>query len=296
MISGGKVLPRESHYEPLFDLSAKSHRHQLLWILLDRLICHVDRRIQNASEVIDRLEQIKAWEKCSIILPPIVSQNISFITEQDARARNVSQINIEIIKRREREFTNFSASLAEWVKQQLTEASIALNVNETLEASVSVDTSFRGQTHGKIEFGGQFRLTHQWSVSLDVKRLIQPTVTHSLMLVLGRPFTVCVRSGSGPFQEEDRPCECYVIPLYARRAHGQYQYPPNHTHISLLEAVPVFPGRKPIAYPGQLKLLLRGDAGKWPMDRAEYEQLIRHSLEVFIEILTNGAPPHLLQV
>src|ERR1039458_3211168 len=56
MISGGKILPRELHREPDFDLSSKSQRPRLLWILFDKLICSLSERIPAAAEVVRRLE------------------------------------------------------------------------------------------------------------------------------------------------------------------------------------------------------------------------------------------------
>jgi hypothetical protein len=61
MISGGVILPRESHRERVYVLHSKGGGYELLWLLLDRLICSADGRMTSAAQVIERLEQIESW-------------------------------------------------------------------------------------------------------------------------------------------------------------------------------------------------------------------------------------------
>lgn len=70
MLSGGVIVPRERVHEAQFSgLFDKGQRYRLLEILLQRMICPRDRRIQSAAEVLKELSQIEDWERNALLLP-----------------------------------------------------------------------------------------------------------------------------------------------------------------------------------------------------------------------------------
>lgn len=70
MLSEGVILPREHiHEEQYRQFFAKGERYGLMELLLRRMICPQNQRIQSAGEVIKDLEKIEAWEKNARLLP-----------------------------------------------------------------------------------------------------------------------------------------------------------------------------------------------------------------------------------
>jgi serine/threonine protein kinase len=70
MLSGGVILPRERMHEPQFSgIFGKGQRHQLIEILLGRMVCPLDRRIARTSEVLEELKKIEDWKKTRSCFP-----------------------------------------------------------------------------------------------------------------------------------------------------------------------------------------------------------------------------------
>jgi serine/threonine protein kinase len=70
MITGGTLLPRERLSEPGFrEAFPRGERYDLLHMLLDQMICEWPQRIQEISEVEERLGQIAEWEQQARVSP-----------------------------------------------------------------------------------------------------------------------------------------------------------------------------------------------------------------------------------
>jgi hypothetical protein len=104
MLSSGVVVPRERLHEPQFSaIFATGQRYQLLEMLLRRMICPQERRIQTAADVIGQLKKIEDWDKNAQLLSinhdtlAVVRQlqrrslETTRIMEEDRQARRLAE-------------------------------------------------------------------------------------------------------------------------------------------------------------------------------------------------------------
>ena len=97
MISGGVVLPRERmHEEPYRQIFLRGERHLLLQTLLQQMICPVEQRLKDMTEVAQRLEKIESWEKEARLLaisPQALAhlQNLQNTAQESSRIRPRTQ-------------------------------------------------------------------------------------------------------------------------------------------------------------------------------------------------------------
>jgi serine/threonine protein kinase len=95
ILSGGVILPRERVHEEQFrKVFTKGERYGLMEILLSRMICLRDQRIQSADEVIKQLEKIEAWEKNARQLP-ISDATLAGIEQAQRRSLETGRIAVE---------------------------------------------------------------------------------------------------------------------------------------------------------------------------------------------------------
>ena len=66
MFSGGLIVPRERISEPQFaSVFANGQRSGLLEMLLRKMICPIDRRIQDTNEVMRQLKKSRIGGECA---------------------------------------------------------------------------------------------------------------------------------------------------------------------------------------------------------------------------------------
>jgi serine/threonine protein kinase len=120
MISGGRIFARERHRESDYDLSSRSGRHAQIWLLLDRLICPLAKRINGAAEVIDRLEKIESWGKrASFSLSPENKARLDGIVRTDAAQNMELQKHQEQDKQKQAAFESFAQDVATTTNEAL---------------------------------------------------------------------------------------------------------------------------------------------------------------------------------
>jgi serine/threonine protein kinase len=129
MLSGGVIVPRERLHEPQFSqIFARGQRHGLLEMVLRRMICPLDRRIQSAAEVLRELEKIEAWEKTAQLLP-MSGSALAAVEQFKRRSLETGRIVAENNQARHQEAQALGAvqqSVAGWLTSELTKvASVA---------------------------------------------------------------------------------------------------------------------------------------------------------------------------
>ncbi len=120
MISGGLTLPREGHRDPRYDLHAKGGGFEILWLLLDRLLCPLERRIASAREVIERLQAIEKWgRRPALLMSDDAIASAAKIAEKDLRQHSIQEQNRQIREKQATEFRGFADTLRSWLREQL---------------------------------------------------------------------------------------------------------------------------------------------------------------------------------
>ena len=133
MLSGGVIVPRERVHEAQFSgLFDKGQRYRLIEILLHRMICPRDRRIQSATEVLKELSQIEDWERNALLLP-MSGSALAAVEELKRRSLETGRIAAENREARAQEaqaLGTLQQSVTGWLTAEL----------EKIAATVASDT------------------------------------------------------------------------------------------------------------------------------------------------------------
>jgi serine/threonine protein kinase len=300
MISGGVVLPRESHREKAYDLHSKAGGYELLWLLLDQLICPVERRITSAVEVVARLEEIEAWDRRPAIhVSDAARASVSKMTEADLNRESVQKENQAIRKRRDAEFMGVAKSLGEWLNEQVRMQAEHLHRPGAFETGGEFESPPKKLSNGWSAAFGREHYAPIWSVNLLVRRpKAFPGGDHWLTFILAQKREMRISFGGHVPPEPDKPVEGLLVPMYFRS-------PDWCGFLSRAKAVQQVPARDRLGrsmvthqqaervrrgfYGESMTICLKLDLAAWPGDIARYEDLIKESLEVFLAYIEAGA-------
>ena len=122
MLSEGVILPREHiHEEQYRQFFAKGERYGLMELLLRRMICPQNQRIQSAGEVIKDLEKIEAWEKNARLLPigDVALASIEQIQRRSLEAGRVAAENRQARNQETQALGTVQRSLTGWLTAEL---------------------------------------------------------------------------------------------------------------------------------------------------------------------------------
>lgn len=301
MISGGVILPREGHRESRFDLHSKGGGYDLLWLLLDRLICPLERRIRSAAEVVRRLEEIEGWNRRpATLVSTAAAASLGRMVEADLHRENIRQESNSIRVRRETEFHGVAEILREWLIEQTRIQAEHLNRPGTIEFTYTSEAPPKRLSRDWSSAFGRDRFQPVWSVDLNIRRPKSLLAgDHWLTFILARkPKNMRISFGDQVLLELDRPVEARLIPMYFR---GE-DWCGFLTRPQVMQSVPVRDrlGRS-LATQVQSQRVRRGfygesvsiclgvDLAVWPGDIERYEKLIAESLEVFLAYIEDGA-------
>jgi hypothetical protein len=293
MISGGVTLPREDHRDSAIDLQLKGGGYELLWLLLDRLICPLKHRMASAVEVVKRLEEIERWSRRpAVLVPEAAAASLSRIVEADIHRETVQRENRGIRERRETEFRGVADSLRKWLTEQIRTQAEHLRRPDTVECICTSEAPPKKLPRDWNSTFGREYFKPVWSVDLNVRRPKSfPPGDHWLTLILARKREVGIHVGDQIPQELDKPVEARLIPMYFRSQDwcGFLSWPqivraaPVRDRFGRSLATQMQAERVRKGFYGQsVTIYLEIDLAAWPGDIEKYEKLIGESLEVFL--------------
>ena len=138
MVTGGIVLPRERLHEGKYRLVfAKGERYGLLELLLRRMICVVDQRIQTMDEVIKEIDKIEAWEHSARLLQ-ISEDALANIEQLKHRSLEMGRIQSENKQARQQEQQTLGAvqaSVIGWLTAELNKLAVMMS-SDTIKCTV----------------------------------------------------------------------------------------------------------------------------------------------------------------
>jgi serine/threonine protein kinase len=225
MISGGVILPRERLHEDRYrKIFTSGERHQLLQALLQQMICPLEQRLKDMTEVTRRLEKIETWEKEARLLA-ISPQALARIRELQNTAQENRRIDTANAMARVQEDDRLSIvkrGFEIWLRPELEQ--IAAHVGEAGILKAEVRPVFDDQKANwlvQTAPNAGFRSISGLEICLE-----QPDdpfrVEHILKVRLCEEIKLAIGSYVGPYKATPRPAEdkhLAMVPVY-RRASG----------------------------------------------------------------------------
>jgi serine/threonine protein kinase len=213
MISGGTVLPRERLADVTYaELFSRGGRYDLLRLLLDRMVCPAQKRIQSMDDVIRELEQIQHWDRNAKLAP--ISDTGASKLEQLRRSildqRHIAELNeATAIGERELEL-QVRTHILELLRDELQKFATTISEGGALNATVADATSPRGMYIGDyVGKSGLEVVVHNFGT--------QFAANHVLQLAVCQRFHVTYNSNPGVERQPiDHPI--VILPAYGRRA------------------------------------------------------------------------------
>ena len=221
MLSGGVTVPRERLHEPQFSaIFATGQRYQLLEMLLRRMICPKEQRIQTAADVISELKKIEDGEKSAQLLP-MSQDTLAMVQQLQRRSHEKAKIVEEDRQARRLEAETQGAiqlSVTAWLRAELQKVAETVT-SEAMVCKVQdagIPDSFRAHT------GHTSMYSPLNGVELVVEDVNdQFNRTQSLQFFLcthGRAVSI-VHTGPGspmPSSTPARDIEFAIVPTYCR--------------------------------------------------------------------------------
>jgi serine/threonine protein kinase len=225
MISGGVILPRERLHEQQYSqIFLRGERHQLLQTLLQQMICPLEQRLKDMTEVTQRLEKIETWEKEARLLA-IGPQALARIQNLQNTAQENSRINAANSAARVQETERLSTvrrGFETWLQPELEKVAAYVASAGILKAEVR-PISENGQANWNIQTApdGGYRTISGFEMCLR-----QPDdqfhCEHILQIRLCGAIKITMGSYVGPYKPNPNPPQdqhLAMIPFY-RRASG----------------------------------------------------------------------------
>jgi serine/threonine protein kinase len=125
MISGGVIVPRERLHEATYGgILKRGERLRLLGLLLDQMICPLDRRLKDMDTVIRQLENIEAWEHNARLLPISAAglAGIEHLQRQVQETQRVTSENTAARDQERRTLENVKETFEAWLRAELEKA------------------------------------------------------------------------------------------------------------------------------------------------------------------------------
>jgi serine/threonine protein kinase len=122
MISDGVILPREQWHETKYrSVLAKGQRHHLLEMLLSRMVCPLDRRLQSADELLKEFAKIEDWEANAQLLPVSADavDAIRKLQQRSMEAARITEENEEARRHEQGSRARIQTSVTAWLEAEL---------------------------------------------------------------------------------------------------------------------------------------------------------------------------------
>jgi serine/threonine protein kinase len=246
--SGGRVVHRRPVHDEQYDaLFANGDRAQHLRLLLDQMICPLDRRLKTMNEVMQRLQAINDWER-NAHLPAIGPAGLAGIEELRRRSRRKLQVASENESAREQERRTLAAvkeRFESWLEAELAGVVSRSGSDENIEFS-SGEIGDTGNSTRLAAFGRNQAFvpvtTRELRLRLaeeDLRRIhrLQVHLCEVRTIVSGTAYVV----GHARPQSALRPAEdpqLAMVPVYNRTMLGH----PESAYAQLMDMTSPFTG------------------------------------------------------
>ncbi len=234
ILSGGIILPRESiHEEEFRKIFAKGERYGLMEILLRRMICRQDQRIQSVAEVIEQLEKIEAWEKNALLLP-VSADTLASIGQLQRQSQEAGRVTEENRRARIQENETLAAvqlSLTEWLRAELEKVALLIS-SDILRCKVQVAGMPNGQPL-KVQAGNTSFYQALNGVEMTLEDANdQLNRQHALQFFFCQHsrFTITVTTGRrvpGPQVQPAKDFEIAILPFYRQTQAHRHPHSPS---------------------------------------------------------------------
>lgn len=172
MISGGVIIPRERGHEAEFRQRLDgSERLRQLAILLEQMICPLERRISNAADVYKRLLAIEEWEQNArtVAMSPAGLSALEQLQKSASRTIRVTAENQSARKRESQILSQLELSFAAWAMSELKLLESEISNVGMIECIVT-DIANGSSPHNRIQRQGSASLTSLVVRELHLRR------------------------------------------------------------------------------------------------------------------------------
>ena len=319
MISRGVIIPREQVHEAKYrELFPRGGRYTLLQLLLERMICPLDRRIREATEVADIIENIAAWDRNAQLIP-MSSQGLSALErlqQQSLEAQRVAAENMSARKQEATVLSNISESFKAKLEAELTKAAAHISQNGVLICKVQPLT-IRGGARFSVQYNHTGRYVGLTGLELHLEKTgDQFRQQHLLQIWFCQAYGVfvTVQAGHSPVVPGGLPARDFVlamIPYYlqphpgippTQQSFGGYLTARNHIgrngQISNQHRQSPFQlhtSDQPLRLQAVTKTFHNGaslslsfNASEWPSIGERFMPTLTESIDNFLEYIASG--------
>jgi serine/threonine protein kinase len=310
MLSGGVIVPRERLHEGQFrSFFTKGERYGLLEILLSRMICTQDQRIQSADEVIKQLEKIETWEKNArlLLIGDAALAGIEQIQRQSLEAGRVASENLQARNRETQALGAVQTNLTGWLSGELRKVASLMSSD-----TINCDVRDAGMPHNqplRVQTGDTSIFRALNGVELTFEDVNDPSNrNHALQFFFCRheKFTVrIVDRATLPLAQPARDLELALLPFYRQTL--RHQHPSNASamgYISRKDQIGATRGHLDLSGGGTLgqvryrrveptspsfdnavTLHAAFRASEWPGNEEQLRRLIKEAMDSFITLI-----------
>ena len=301
MFSGGVVLPRERLHEAEYNsvFLQAGERQRLFQVLLAKMLCPLNSRLQTINDVLDEVSRIENWTRDARLLP--ISQTalagLETLQRRAIDAQRIAAENEAARNRRSVAIQVTQSGVLDWLKAELEKTATLVGQGAGLSSGVRVVAGEDGVpsiNHYVPRNGVELWVQNQHD---HFRR------QHVLRFSLCSKFSVSVRvlaPGSPPPLEPGEPehADIGVLPAYGQipqpasgsnqkanwflltSQNGLYQPPENGRPVAQMhQRGPVHPMH--VAQPTQVQMITFSTAS-WPSASELFPDAFKRALDTFV--------------
>lgn len=225
MITGGRIVPRERHREKEYDIfEGKGMRHQFLGLLLDRMICAIENRIDKMSKVADELERIISWEekKEPSLSPSVLSKFTKMVNSEQQKSQTLSE-NASIAQQQKQLEVSFLKNTYSWLSGHIDKL-VETVKNDRMEFKIFKQIGSEevgivlGENHIKA-YGIDGGFVPEYFVGFSLtKKNDSFKQAHSLLFFMSKKVKVSIQFGSDKVKKKELvDMEYCLFPFYFQK-------------------------------------------------------------------------------
>ena len=315
MISGGVILPRERLHEKQYSqIFLRGERHQLLQTLLHQMICPLEQRLKDMTEVAQRLEKIETWDKEARLIA-ISPQALARIQGLQRMAQESSQISAANSAARLQEVERLNVvkrGFETWLQPELEKVAVYIASAGILRSDVRTIAE-NGQTNPIIQTSptGGYRTISCFDMCLqEPEELFH--CEHILQIRLCAEINITVSSHFGRYKPCAQPLQdqhLAMVPVYRRGSGASAQrgvefggFFTKKETAGRIQGVFPSPGAQPYPHGNTVRIeavtksfrqgasqVVPFCASEWPLVTDRLRIGLQEAVDSFVECVTAGA-------